>query len=236
MKTIIIAFLAALLAAGNVISPALAAPPPQTAPCRATYIIRRGDSLGSIARKCGLTLEELLAANPKVSAGDVIQPGQLLRIEPGARIFPLPDTYTVKSGDTLGSIAVRYNTTIKELLRLNPKILNPRLIYINQVLKLPGNFNGPRLFLGAETVKASWFIEVKVAGFPASTDIDFLLSREGAPFTAVLDGRTDADGNASAYVTFPNTAKGDEKWEIAVQTTETRGLVRVTSQTVTIIK
>lgn len=43
--------------------------------------------------------------------------------------------YTVKRGDTLSSIAIRYQTTVQELVRLN-NIINRNLIYPGQVLKI----------------------------------------------------------------------------------------------------
>ena len=45
-------------------------------------------------------------------------------------------TYTVQSGDTLSQIAVRFGTTIDELVKLN-NIINPNLIFPGMVLKLP---------------------------------------------------------------------------------------------------
>lgn len=48
-----------------------------------------------------------------------------------------PDTYTVRSGDTLFEIAERFNTTIAKLVDLN-NISNPDLINVGQVLVLPG--------------------------------------------------------------------------------------------------
>ena len=47
-----------------------------------------------------------------------------------------PKTYTIKAGDSLSSIAVRYKTTIAKLMALN-KITDPNRIAIGQVLKLP---------------------------------------------------------------------------------------------------
>ena len=44
--------------------------------------------------------------------------------------------YTVKSGDTLGAIALRFGTTLKVLKRLN-EITDPRRIHPGQVLVLP---------------------------------------------------------------------------------------------------
>lgn len=46
-----------------------------------------------------------------------------------------PDTYTVKSGDTLTSIAAKYGTSVAALVRLND-IKNKNLIYVGQVLKI----------------------------------------------------------------------------------------------------
>jgi LysM repeat protein len=44
--------------------------------------------------------------------------------------------YTVKSGDTLYSIAQKYFNSIRQLLFLNPKITNPSLIYPGQVINV----------------------------------------------------------------------------------------------------
>lgn len=43
--------------------------------------------------------------------------------------------YTVKSGDTLSEIALKYNTTVDALVKLN-NIKNKNLIYVGQVLKI----------------------------------------------------------------------------------------------------
>lgn len=46
-------------------------------------------------------------------------------------------TYTVVKGDTLSALAIRFGTTVAELVRLN-HIVNEDLIYIGQVLKIVG--------------------------------------------------------------------------------------------------
>lgn len=53
---------------------------------------------------------------------------------------PNNPTYTVKAGDTLSEIALRYGTTVDELVKLN-QIKNPNLIYPGQIIKLPMNQN-----------------------------------------------------------------------------------------------
>ena len=45
-------------------------------------------------------------------------------------------TYVVRRGDTLSSIARRFNTTVEELLRLNPRE-DPDLIFVGETLLIP---------------------------------------------------------------------------------------------------
>lgn len=47
-----------------------------------------------------------------------------------------PKFYTVKKGDTLSRIAMRFNTTVDELMKLNPQIKNPNLIYAGQRIRV----------------------------------------------------------------------------------------------------
>lgn len=50
------------------------------------------------------------------------------------------NNYTVKAGDTLSAIALKYNTTVDNICKLN-NISNPNKIYVGQVLKITGKVN-----------------------------------------------------------------------------------------------
>ncbi len=232
--TLLSAMLVAGLAAGQIFRPALANTT-TTPTCKGTYIVRRGDSLLKIARTCNVTLNDLLAANPEITNGGLIYPGQIIRIIAGSRIPDTGGNYTVKSGDTLGGIADQFNTTVKELLRLNPYILDPRFIYIDQVIVLPGKTSGPRISLLNDSVKPGGQVQVAVYGFPANTQIDYRAGVHGGPYTVIKDGVTDADGYATAYITIPYTADPDHPWEIQVTTTEIKNGVQAISDTITIM-
>ena len=78
------------------------------------YIVQKGDTLYSIAAANNTTVDELKKANNLTS--NILSTGQLLKI-PSAL---LPEsTYIVKKGDSLYSIANKYNTTVDELKRIN---------------------------------------------------------------------------------------------------------------------
>ncbi|MGE4485651.1 MAG: SafA/ExsA family spore coat assembly protein [Oscillospiraceae bacterium] len=46
-------------------------------------------------------------------------------------------TYTVKSGDSMWKIAVKYQVGVSEIISANPQIKNPNLIYPGDVLQIP---------------------------------------------------------------------------------------------------
>jgi LysM repeat protein len=54
---------------------------------------------------------------------------------PGNVARPRTTAYSVRSGDTLGTIAGRFGTTVDELLVLNPGI-DPRALHVGQPLRV----------------------------------------------------------------------------------------------------
>ncbi|MGG4112894.1 LysM peptidoglycan-binding domain-containing protein, partial [Bacillus subtilis] len=89
-----------------------------------TYTVKSGDNLGSIAQRFGMTLSEIQSLN-NISNPDKIQVGQVLKVyasgndSGGDGSTRKTTTYTVKSGDNLGSIAQRFGMTLSEIQSLN---------------------------------------------------------------------------------------------------------------------
>ena len=106
--------------------------PTTTTPTNKTYTVKSGDSLYSIAKAYNTTVSELKQLNNLTS--NLLSIGQVLRL-PTTTATPTNKTYTVKSGDSLYSIAKAYNTTVSELKQLNN--LTSNLLSIGQVLRLP---------------------------------------------------------------------------------------------------
>ena len=107
--------------------------------CGTTYVVQSGDTLGTIATRCGTSVAALRLANPNI--GYWIYAGQSLWM-PGAILDNGNGyvTYIVARGDTLRSIADRFGTTVSVLASLNT-INNSNLIYAGQRLTVP-NGNG----------------------------------------------------------------------------------------------
>lgn len=98
------------------------------------YVVRTGDTLYSIARRFGTTVDELVRVNG-LRDPSYIQIAQVLLIPAGGGTTP-STVYVVRTGDTLYSIARRFGTTVQVLAQVN-HILNPDLIYIGQRLSIP---------------------------------------------------------------------------------------------------
>ncbi len=52
-------------------------------------------------------------------------------------VYAQGGTYTVAPGDTMWKIAVRYQIGVSELIKANPQITNPSMIYVGQRLNIP---------------------------------------------------------------------------------------------------
>ncbi|MBT2583103.1 LysM peptidoglycan-binding domain-containing protein [Planococcus sp. ISL-109] len=119
-----------------------------------TYTVKAGDTLYSIAKKYNVTVAALAAAN-NITNVNLIRVGQVLVIPVKAPTPPPVTTvkYTVKAGDTLYSIASKYNTTVSAIATAN-KITNVNLIHVGQVLIIPTTQTPPPVTTVKYTVKA----------------------------------------------------------------------------------
>jgi LysM repeat protein len=105
-------------------------PPSSPPPSSGTYVVQWGDTMRKIATRYGVSVWDLIAANPQVTNPNRIYAGQVIYL-PGTGSL-----YTVEYGDTLKKIAARYGTSLESLISLNPQIHNANLIYPGQVIRL----------------------------------------------------------------------------------------------------
>lgn len=94
------------------------------------YTAQPSEGFFAIAKKFGVTQEEIKAVNPGLDSG--LKVGQEIRV-PVKNAQPL--THTVAPGETLYSIATRYASTVGELKKLNPEAENG--IKVGQQIILP---------------------------------------------------------------------------------------------------
>jgi peptidoglycan-N-acetylglucosamine deacetylase len=103
-------------------------------------VVQSGDTLLRIANRYNTTIGAIAQLNGIVNV-NLIRVGQQLRI-PGTQTPappppPAPQTtYTVRPGDNLYRISLRFGVPLQRLIDVN-RIVNPNLIFVGQVLVIP---------------------------------------------------------------------------------------------------
>ena len=135
-----------MVASNSPVAPPPVVVQPPVAPSGTEYVVVHGDTLAKIAKKNGVSLSALKAANPgveptklKIGQKLAIPAGGTAPAASGASIAPDTgmggETYTVKSGDSLTKIAKAHGTTVKAIKAENN--LNTDHIKVGQKLKIP---------------------------------------------------------------------------------------------------
>ena len=110
-----------------------------------SYTVRPGDYLALIAQRFGTTPQAILAANAAtITDPSLLFIGQVILIPTTTGVVsPLPppttfhgNFYVVQPGDTLSSIAFRFNQDMYNIARANG-ILNLNTVYAGTVLLIP---------------------------------------------------------------------------------------------------
>lgn len=112
-------------AASSTLTASIAATTPRNTSDK--HVVRRGDTLWSIARSHGVTMESVVSSNG-LSTDDTLAVGQVLSI-PGTKTLAATDaaeavdtpstTYVVRRGDTLSRIATKFRIRLRDLLGWN---------------------------------------------------------------------------------------------------------------------
>ncbi|MED4354064.1 LysM peptidoglycan-binding domain-containing protein [Schinkia azotoformans] len=98
----------------------------------AIHTVQKGDSLWAIAKLYNTSIQSIMEINGLESSTNIV-PGLALYIPDEQLHIRL---YKIKAGDTLWSIAIRYNTTAYNIISANPQI-DPNRLSIGQIITIP---------------------------------------------------------------------------------------------------
>ena len=96
------------------------------------YTVQEGNTLWGIANFFGTDTDEIIKLN-NLQEPELIYPGQVLMI-PVSNPKP-PRYYAVRPGDTLYTIATRYNLTVEDIANRN-NLSKKNLIFPGQIIQL----------------------------------------------------------------------------------------------------
>lgn len=179
-----------------------------------TYIVKKGDTLWSIARTFNTTVDELKRINNLST--DHLQIGQKLVVSNLAVTPTQPSEYilyVVEAGDSLWSIAKRYGTTVSELKRINNLVsdhlrIGQSLQVPNMMIKTPAT---PTMQYTVQSGDTLWSIARRY-----HTTVDAIKHLNHLKSDLLSIGQTlqipsDHSKSSSMYV----VVEGDSLWSIA---------------------
>lgn len=85
------------------------------------HVVRSGDTIASIARRYGVTDEQIIRDN------EILDPSRLVVGQTLVIMYP-DEVYTVEPGDSLYSIALEHDLSIQNILQNNPSIIGREIM------------------------------------------------------------------------------------------------------------
>lgn len=98
------------------------------------HVVKRGDTIAQLSRVYRTTMAEIIRANPGITDPNNLRVGTVLTITVGTG--QAARTHTVQRGETLYSIARKYNITPESLAQANG-LTDPNRLAVGQVLVIP---------------------------------------------------------------------------------------------------
>lgn len=143
------------------------------------YKVRSGDTISGISRKFGLSNISTLIAVNGISNVRQLKSGQNLKIPSADGLV-----HSVKSGDSLSSLSVKYGVTVEDLLDVND--LESQVLTAGQILFIPG------ARLSSETLRMAMG-ELFTWPLKGSWRLTSNYGRRADPFTGVTSFHTGID-------------------------------------------
>ncbi|HEY0682026.1 MAG TPA: LysM peptidoglycan-binding domain-containing protein [Steroidobacter sp.] len=104
-----------------------------------TYVMRSNEDLTDVAQRYGITVDELLAANPNVSSATSVRAGQEITIPVSAEHggLPIVDTHGVQGAQSMQVVADQYGVPVADLENANPQIPDFNVLFTGDTLAIP---------------------------------------------------------------------------------------------------
>lgn len=172
------------------------------------YIVKKGDSLWSIASKNNTTVDNIKKLN-NLSSNN-LSVGQVLKLSYDAKKEDIKESniYTVKKGDSLWLIANKYGTTVNELKNANN--LKSNTLYIGQTLIIPEKKeNTNKISYVVKKGDSLWLIANKY-----DTTVEKIKSTNNLKSNTLSIGQVLVIPSSSEFITY-TVKKGDSLWLIA---------------------
>lgn len=150
--------------------------------CGGGVTVQSGDTVFGIARRCNVSVREIIEVN-RLAPPYIVQPGQILRM-PGGGI-----EHVVQRGDTLSVLARRYGVDLQSLARTNGKA-PPYTIFVGERLRIPGSYRGgTEVARSSEPSRQAGSLVISSPGTPAGMAEQARVQQQASPPPASAEPR-----------------------------------------------
>ncbi|GAB2672780.1 LysM peptidoglycan-binding domain-containing protein [Paenibacillus thermoaerophilus] len=106
------------------------------------HIVKAGETLYLLAKKYGLELAKLIAANPQIKDPDKVDVGQKVKIPSPAKpvaqpVGPVQHVHKAVQDDTLWKLAKQWNVPLDAIIAANPHLKNPNILLTGDTVFIP---------------------------------------------------------------------------------------------------
>lgn len=205
-----------------------------------THTVKSGESVWSISHKYGISIAKLKSLNGLTS--NLIFPNQVLKVSGSSSSASKSKTssnsgsvYTVKAGDSLSSIAAKYGTTYKNIMKLNG--LNNFLIVPGQKLKVSGSVSTSKSTSGSKKATSSSSGRTSTYTVQYGDSLSLIASKYGTSYQKImqLNGLSNFFIYPGQKLKVPGGGSGGSSSSSTSKSTSSGAIIRQFSTTKTYI-
>jgi LysM repeat protein len=197
-----------------------------SSPCASPYTVVAGDTLSEIAKRCSLTLADMLSANPAISSADLIYIDQVLVIPRSAVPAAASAPTATAAQAVMAAPPPTATSTAVVVEAAQPAAPTEDAILSafetgrapQKEKQSPTRAATPRPTASTTAIKPGSHVEVVVEGFPANALVVFGIGQVGKDPFMIDEMITDDQGVARVTVTIPENALAGQQWTVTIST------------------
>lgn len=104
------------------------------------HIVKKGDTLYSLAKKFNVSLDQLIAMNPQLKDPNQLSVGMKVKVPSSSYStggYEVIHKHVVKEGDTLWKLSKAWGVPLNMMIAANPQLKNPNVLLVGQVVNIP---------------------------------------------------------------------------------------------------
>jgi LysM repeat protein len=190
---------------------------PVTGTCTDPYIVQNGDMLSGIAALCNTTVAQIRLANPEITNGNLIYPGQQIRI-PGAAPIQVQQVPVPVTGGNNQNSAPGTNLAPTALPTAVPTIPATNTLPVIPAQPITNTPAANEALLPYPLIPSGTELQVQALFFPANTSVNILVGPQSGVQNLIATGVTDAAGRLVLNILTPSAPDSTTAWVVVVST------------------